>query len=201
MSERRGEVAWEPGVECHVEDPASSAGPLLPPRYAAVPRCPQGTGLSSPRPPRDGPKRSLQPTALLGRYMAEGYTEQVPTVQKTVSLGPSQTSSHHLAQQHRGPSPVPSPPRAGRHQGTALAGLRSKQTSPNPHVLPFWATERRSGASATVDMCPGGLHGAGKMEPRQESRTLCGGVGTRHLACMDTHPKMNNRNKATEGFP
>ena len=53
--------------------------------------------------------------------------------------------------QHRCPSPVPSPPLAGRQQGTAHAVLGSKQTSPNPHVLPFWAEKRRrSKASLTA---------------------------------------------------
>lgn len=31
--------------------------------------------------------------------MGDGYTEQVPTVQKTVSLGPSQSLTHHLIQE------------------------------------------------------------------------------------------------------
>ena len=54
---------WRVGY--HVEGPASSAGSLLSPHCIAIPRSPQGTGLSGPRTPRDGLKMRLQPTALL----------------------------------------------------------------------------------------------------------------------------------------
>lgn len=205
MCERRGEVAWEPPVGVGV-DTMWRILPLLQ-GLSFHPITLLSWGVLKAWGYLDQEHQEVVWRWDFGQQLystgtGDGYTEQVPTVQKAVFLGPSQSLSHHLAEEWAAsdstaaPHPCQVHPTSGRGDTRVqrMPCLGVSKLHQIPTCFPFG--QRRGGGVkhpwwqvwAVLPGCPGGLCSAGRMEPREQSRILLRGVGTQHLACAGSPP-------------